>query len=134
MAGPELRNRYDTLDAHARLIAGLFYAGHRPLQPIRNVEITRAVLDSSKAAIKTPICAMEESRILILACRSCVSLLPLLIRSMRSHPRSYATPRATGRAGSAIHSLQDPGYSRAPSSPPTAMASALWQAVTPLPH
>ena len=41
---------------------------------------------------------------------------------------------ATGRRGSAIHSLQDPAYRRAPSTPATARASSWWAAVTPDPQ
>ena len=43
-------------------------------------------------------------------------------------------PRATGRAGSAHHSLHEPGYRCEPVSPACSMASRLWQAVTPEPH
>jgi hypothetical protein len=43
--------------------------------------------------------------------------------------------RATGRAGSvADHSLHEPGYSVLPGRPACAIASRLWQAVTPEPH
>ena len=41
---------------------------------------------------------------------------------------------ATGRRGSAIHSLQDPAYRRAPSTPATARARSWWAAVTPDPQ
>jgi hypothetical protein len=43
-------------------------------------------------------------------------------------------PRAIGRAGSAHHSLQEPGYRRDAVNPAISMASALWQADTPEPH
>jgi len=43
-------------------------------------------------------------------------------------------PVATGRAGSSIQPLNDPTYRRAGGSPAISMASASWQAVTPLPQ
>ena len=45
-----------------------------------------------------------------------------------------ATPLATGRDGSATHSLHDPGYSVLPSSPAWVIASRFAQAEIPLPH
>src|SRR3984893_4118316 len=52
----------------------------------------------------------------------------------KSAGQEVSAPRATGRAGSRIHSLHDPAYSRAPASPAASSASRLWQAVTPEPH
>src|SRR5206468_2396697 len=43
-------------------------------------------------------------------------------------------PSSTGRAGSADHSLHDPGYSFAPCMPACSIASRLWHAVTPEPQ
>ena len=43
-------------------------------------------------------------------------------------------PAAIGRAGSRIHSLQEPAYRRAPVMPAASSASNCWQAVTPEPH
>src|SRR3989442_5144257 len=48
--------------------------------------------------------------------------------------RVLRQPRATGRAGSATHSLHDPGYRREPESPAILMARTLLQAGTPDPH
>src|SRR5882672_2468225 len=43
-------------------------------------------------------------------------------------------PVATGRSGSSIQALNDPTYRRAGGRPACSMASASWQAVTPLPQ
>ena len=43
-------------------------------------------------------------------------------------------PVATGRAGSAIHSLHEPPYRAEPGSPASSIANTLWHAVTPEPH
>src|SRR5439155_15714744 len=53
------------------------------------------------------------------------------------HGRSHypgAGPVAMGRAGSSIQPLNDPTYSRGGGSPAISIASASWQAVTPLPQ
>jgi len=56
-------------------------------------------------------------------------------RSAATNSRAVAgSQRSTGRAGSAHHSLHEPAYSLVGGRPAWAMASRLWQAVTPEPH
>ena len=57
------------------------------------------------------------------------------VRDLAANPIAPSqAPVAIGRAGSADHSLHDPGYNAAPLSPAISIASKLWQADAPEPH
>ncbi len=49
-------------------------------------------------------------------------------------PNEFKLHRATARAGSWIHSLNDPGYNAGSGSPACRIARMLWHAVTPEPQ